>query len=205
MKQFKQKVLTLAESQTKYLAKVTAIDKVMRVLFLGLIPKSVTPNQITVFRFVSIPFIILLLLDGHYLSASIIFMFSALSDALDGALARTTGQVTRWGILADPLADKLLVGSVAIILISNFLNWKLAAVIVLLELLLIGSAYYRYKGKVIPAKITGKIKMIFQCFGIIFLFFFILFGGGFWLILAQATLYLAVVFALLSLLVYRSI
>jgi len=205
MAKFKQKVLELAQSRAQYLSKVTVIDRVIKFLFLGLIPKSVTPNQITVFRFISIPFIIVLLLDGHYLSGTIIFLFSALSDALDGALARTTGQITRWGILADPLADKLLVGSVSLILISKFLSWHLALAIVLIEVFTVASAYYRYAGRVISAKTPAKIKMILQCLGIIFLFFFILFGGGAWLIAARVTLYLAVVFGLLSLLLYKSI
>ena len=205
MKKFKQKVLALAESRAKYLSKISPIDRWLKILFLGLIPKSVTPNHITVFRFVTIPFILVLLTDNHYLSATILFLFSAFSDALDGALARTTGQITRWGILADPLADKLLVGSVGFIMISKFLSWQLAVVIVVLELFMIASAYYRYTGEVVPAKTTGKIKMVFQCVGIIFLFFYVLFGGGFWLLLSSIALVLAVVFAILSLLIYKSI
>lgn len=205
MGNFRKKVLDLADSRVPYLSKVTFTDKIIKFLFLGLIPKKVTPNQITVFRFVTVPFIIWLLLKDHFLSASILFMFSALSDAIDGALARTTNRITRWGILADPLADKLLVGSVAVILISKFLSWPFAFVIVALELIILASAYYRYKGRVIPAKITGKIKMILQCVGIIFLFFFVLFGTIIWLTLAKITLSLAVVFALLSLIVYKSI
>lgn len=205
MAKFKQKVLDLAEERAPYLAKVTAIDRSIKLLFLGLIPKGVTPNHITVFRFVSIPFLIILLWDGHYLGASILFLFSAFSDAVDGALARTTGQITRWGILADPLADKLLVGSVALILISRFLSWQFATLMVVIEIFLVASAYYRYGGKVTPAKMVGKIKMILQCAGIIFLFFHVLFGGLIWFTLAWVTLVAAVVFALLSLLIYKSI
>ncbi|MES2088056.1 MAG: CDP-alcohol phosphatidyltransferase family protein [Patescibacteria group bacterium] len=205
MPKFKQKVLQLAEMRMKDLARVTPIDKVIKFLFLGLIPKSVTPNQITVFRFVSVPFILALLLTEQNLWAFVLFLFSALSDAVDGALARTEGQITRWGILADPLADKLLVGSVAVVLISKYLSWHLTFVIVALEIFILASAYFRYRGKALPAKITGKIKMVLQCFGIIFLFCFVLFGGAFWLLLAQGTLYLGVLFALLSLFVHRSI
>lgn len=205
MAKFKQKVLNLAEAHAPYLRKVTRIDKVLKLLFLGMIPKSVTPNEITVFRFITIPFIIWFLLEEWYLVSAILFLFSAFSDALDGALARTTGQITRWGILADPLADKLLIGSVSIILISKFLSWKLALIIVLLEIFIVASAYFRYKGKVIPAKLPGKIKMIFQCVGIILLFFYVLFGGGLWLFFSALSLCLAVVFALLSLLLYKSI
>ena len=205
MGKFKEKVLNLAESRVEYLSKVTPIDRIIKFLFLGLIPKSVTPNHITVFRFVTIPFIIVLLLDRHYLMATVVFIFSAFSDALDGTLARTTGRITKWGILADPLADKLLVGGVSLILISQVLSWQLAFTIVLIDVITVASAYYRYKGKVISAKVPAKVKMILQCFGIIFLLFFVLFGGGVWLLLAKVTLFFAVVFALLSLLIYKSI
>lgn len=205
MAKFKQKVLDLAESRVEALSKITLIDRVIKTLFLGLIPKFVTPNQITVFRFVSIPFIIVLLLDGHYLGATILFLFSAFSDALDGALARTANRITRWGILADPLADKLLIGSVALILIWRFLNWQLALLIVVIEIFTLASAYYRYTGVVMPAKTPAKIKMILQCFGIIFLFFHVIFGGALWLPFAWVTLVVSVVFALLSLLLYKSI
>ncbi len=205
MAEFKQKVLDLAESQAHFLAKATFVDRIIQKLFLGLVPKSVTPNHITVFRFVTIPFLVILLWDGHYLGGTILFLFSAFSDAVDGALARTTGQITRWGILADPLADKLLVGSTALILIWRFLNWQLAVLIVVIEVFIVAMSYYRYKGKVVPAKIVGKLKMILQCFGIIFLFFHVLFGGIWWLPLAWLTLVAGVVFALLSLLLYKSI
>ena len=103
------------------------------------------------------------------------------------------------------MADKLLVGGVSLILISQVLSWQLAFTIVLIEVITVASAYYRYKGKVISAKVPAKVKMILQCFGIIFLLFFVLFGGGVWLLLAKVTLFFAVVFALLSLLIYKSI
>ncbi len=205
MAKFKEKVLALAEARTQYLKKVTPIDRVIKALFIGLLPKNIRPNHITAFRFASIPFIIALLLTNHTLSGTILFLFSAFSDALDGALARTSGRVTRWGILADPLADKLLVGSTALILVSKYISLSLALTIALIEVFTIASAYFRYKGKAVPAKVPAKIKMVLQCFGIIFLLFHALFGGAFMLSLATWTLYAAVVFALLSLLLYRSI
>ncbi|MCR4311509.1 MAG: CDP-alcohol phosphatidyltransferase family protein [Candidatus Taylorbacteria bacterium] len=205
MAQFKQKVLDLVESRANALKKVTPIDRAILFFVLRFIPHGVTPNHITVFRLITVPFLIILLLDGHYLSGTVLFAISAFSDAVDGALARTSGRITRWGILADPLADKLLIGSTALILISRFLGWQFAVLIVVIELFLVASAYYRYTGKVIPAKTTGKIKMILQCFGIIFLFFHVLFGGVLWLPLAWITLILAVIFALLSLSIYKSI
>lgn len=205
MPRFKQKVLDLAESRIAGMQKPNAIDRVLAATLLPFIPRSVTPNQLTVFRFLTVPFIIWFLLSEYYVSAAILFAFSALSDALDGALARTSAQITRWGILADPLADKLLIGSIALILISRFLNWQFALLIVAIELFILASAYFRYTGVVMPAKTPGKIKMIFQCIGVMFLFFHVLFGGAWWLFLAWAALTLGVVFALLSLLLYKSI
>lgn len=199
------KKLNLVGAKFAYLSRVTPIDRLVAKFFLPLLPPSVTPNAITVFRFVTIPVIVFLLITDFLTAGAILFALSAFSDALDGALARTTHQITKWGIIADPLADKLLVGSVAAIAIVTYLSWELAAIIIGIELLLVTSAYFRYRGKLTPAKTVGKIKMTLQCLGIIFLFFFVLFGGNAWLLLAKGTLYLAVVFALSSLILYRSI
>jgi CDP-diacylglycerol--glycerol-3-phosphate 3-phosphatidyltransferase len=132
-------------------------------------------------------------------------LFSAFSDALDGALARTKHKITSWGTFYDPVADKLLIGTVSVIIVSQYLSFYLALAIVLIELFLVSSAYFRYRGRVVPAKIMGKTKMVLQCFGVIFLLFYIVFGIGWFLVVAQYILYLAVVFALLSLFVFKSI
>ncbi len=199
------KKLNLTGAKFAYLSRVTSIDRMLAKIFLPLLPPAVTPNAITVFRFVTIPVIAYLLVTDFLLAGAILFALSAFSDALDGSLARTTHQITKWGIIADPLADKLLVGSVAAIAIAKYLSLGLAAVIIGVELLLVASAYFRYRGRLTPAKTVGKIKMTLQCVGIIFLFFFVLFGGSAWLFLAKATLYLSVGFALSSLILYRSI
>lgn len=200
-----ERVLNYSEARAAYFAKVTLIDRFLAKTILRYIPASITPNQITVFRFISIPFVIFFLLTGQYLTGTIIFMFSALSDMLDGARARTTNHITTWGTICDPLADKLLIGSVAIILVSKFISPFLTVGILAVELFLIASAYYRFKGRVVPAKTVGKIKMVLQCLGIIFLLYFVLSGVAVFLVIATYTLYLAVIFALLSLLVYRSV
>lgn len=200
-----ERVLNYSEARAAYFAKVTPIDRFLAKTILRYIPTSITPNQITVFRFISIPFVIFFLLTGQYLTGTIIFMFSALSDMLDGARARTTNHITTWGTICDPLADKLLIGSVAIILVSKFISPFLTVGILAVELFLIASAYYRFKGRVVPAKTVGKIKMVLQCLGIIFLLYFVLSGVAVFLVIATYTLYLAVIFALLSLLVYRSV
>ncbi|MDO8564651.1 MAG: CDP-alcohol phosphatidyltransferase family protein [bacterium] len=200
-----ERVLGPGEGKRKYLAKPIPTDYVVAALFLPFIPAGITPNQVTIFRFVTIPFIVYLLLSEAYLYAAILFAISALSDAVDGAMARTRGQVTPWGIMFDPLADKLLIGTTALILITSQLGLFLAASIVLLELFLVVSVYSRYKGRAVPARTAGKIKMVLQCIGLILLFLYVIMGNPAFLLAAEYTLYGAILFAVISLFVYRSI
>jgi len=193
------------DPRPKYIAKVTAIDKVINILILWMIPESIRPNYITVFRFVSIPFIVYFLLSDSYMAAIILFGVSAFSDAVDGAIARTRNKITDWGIFFDPLTDKLLVTIVGGLVIFRFLSPNLAMLIILIELILGASAYFRFEGKVVPAKTVGKIKMNLECFGVGFIFLFLVSGFSPFLIVATYVLYLAFIFAVLSLLVYRSI
>mgnify|MGYP001606222149 CR=1 FL=1 len=193
------------DPRPKYIAKVTIIDRVIDVLLLWAFPEKVRPNYITLFRFISIPFIVYLLLSGHYLAATISFGISAISDAVDGAIARTRNMITDWGIFFDPFADKLLVGIVGGTAIFKFLSPALALTLISIELALMASAYFRFKGEVVPAKTVGKIKMNMECFGVGFIFLFLVSGFSPFLIVATCLLYLGVLFALLSLLIYRSI
>jgi CDP-diacylglycerol--glycerol-3-phosphate 3-phosphatidyltransferase len=202
------KVLSLSvfdEPRPRYVSKITPFDKFFAATFLKLLPHSVRPNFLTVFRFVSIPFIAFLLIVGNYETGLWLFAISALSDALDGALARTRHQITDWGIVFDPVADKILIGSIALILISKIINPYLAWTIVGLEIALVVSSYWRFKGKLMPAKTVGKLKMILQSVGLSVLLLALVVNSPILVLIAAGLLYLSVVFALLSLLVYRSI
>ncbi|MFA6158413.1 MAG: CDP-alcohol phosphatidyltransferase family protein [Candidatus Paceibacterota bacterium] len=202
---FLDRFLDVPEAKVTYLTKVTWIDRVMAKVFLPFLPAGLTPNHITKFRLISVPFVALLLALDMYLAGTILFLFAAFSDALDGALARTKKLVTTWGTLYDPIADKLLVGTVATIVISKHISLYLALAIIVIEILLVSFAYYRYKGRIVPAKTMGKTKMVLQCVGILLLLFYILSGIPALLVAATYVLYGAVLFALLSLFVFRSI
>ena len=202
------KVLSLRvfdEPRPNYVSKITIFDRILEKTFLKLFPVFVRPNFLTVFRFVSIPFVIFFLMHEDYEIGLWLFAISAFTDALDGAIARTRNMITDWGIVFDPLADKLLIGSAAIIVISRFISPYLAGVVVFLEVLLILFSYLRFKGEVVPAKTVGKIKMILQSFGVCFLLLAIVINMPIFITIATYTLYLAIVFALLSLFIYRSI
>ncbi|TSC68340.1 MAG: CDP-diacylglycerol--glycerol-3-phosphate 3-phosphatidyltransferase [Parcubacteria group bacterium Gr01-1014_72] len=186
--------------------KVTVVDRLLAVTILPLLPRFVTPNHITWFRFGTIPFVIYLFAIGEYEIAAPLFLISAFSDALDGALARTQGLVSDWGKFYDPLADKLLIGSTAAILVGRAFHPFLALSIITLEVLLMYGAYRRnQRGEDVSAKHVGKIKMVLQSAGLLFLICFLIFDLP-WLLAASFwTLVLSLVFAVLSLVVYRSI
>ncbi len=202
------KILSLRifdEPRPAYISKVLFFDKVLDKTILRFIPYFVRPNFVTVFRFISIPFIVFFLLHGNYVIGFWLFVISAFTDALDGALARTRNQITDWGIFFDPFADKLLIGSASVIVISKFINPILAGVIIFLEILLIAFSYKRFKGEIVPAKTVGKIKMILQSVGVSVLLLSIVVSVPALVIIATYILYLSIVFSLLSLTIYRSI
>ena len=69
------------------------------------------PNTLTMMRIIFVPIIIILLIQGSFFKALIIFTLSGITDALDGALARFLNQQTSLGAYLDPIADKALVMS----------------------------------------------------------------------------------------------
>ncbi len=88
------------------------------------------PNQLTLLRMIFVPFIVIHLVDGHYLWALIIFVIAGFSDGLDGLLARTLHQQTLLGQYLDPIADKLLLSTVFLVLsILHKIPWKYTVVV----------------------------------------------------------------------------
>jgi cardiolipin synthase (CMP-forming) len=69
------------------------------------------PNLITLLRIILVPVIVILLIQGSFFKALIVFIFAGLSDALDGFLARVLKQQTVLGAYLDPIADKALLAS----------------------------------------------------------------------------------------------
>lgn len=88
------------------------------------------PNQLTLLRMVFVPFIVIHLVDGHYLWALVVFVIAGFSDGLDGLLARTLHQQTLLGQYLDPIADKLLLSTVFLVLsILHKIPWKFTVVV----------------------------------------------------------------------------
>ncbi|MGZ4821286.1 MAG: CDP-alcohol phosphatidyltransferase family protein [Terriglobales bacterium] len=83
------------------------------------------PNQLTLMRLIIIPFIIINIVDNNYRLALILLVIAGVSDGLDGLLARGLHQQTKLGQYLDPIADKLLLSTLFLVLsILHLIRWK---------------------------------------------------------------------------------
>jgi CDP-diacylglycerol--glycerol-3-phosphate 3-phosphatidyltransferase len=125
------------------------------------------PNVLTVLRICAVPVIVVALLDetphGDALAAAV-FSLAAITDGLDGYIARRRQEITTFGKLMDPLADKLLIVAALIALVSldRLAAW-IAMVIIARELAVTGlRSIAAEKGVVIAASWLGKVKTALQ-------------------------------------------
>ena len=124
------------------------------------------PNAITIARVLMVPLLIVLIFraPGGSLAALLVFAVLAASDIVDGHLARSRNDVTTFGKLMDPLADKLLIASTlaALVILDRLPLW-VAVVIVAREVAVtVLRAVAVRKGHVISASALGKMKMSLQ-------------------------------------------
>ncbi len=161
------------------------------------------PNGLTLFRVAMIPLIIgLFSFPSRFLSlvAALVFSAAAITDYLDGFLARRHGKVTFIGKVMDPVADKLLNSSAFIMLASH--GWVpawMVCVIIGRELAVTGlRSVSAAKGIDVSASRLGKLKTGFQVAAIIPLMIHYPFLGLDAQAIGQALLYLALVFTVWS-------
>ena len=125
-------------------------------------PLAQLPNALTLLRLALIPFFVAVYVaagDGSSWAAGWIFLVAGVTDQVDGFLARRWRVESRFGRLADPLADRLMIDAAVILLwLEGKLPWPGALVIVLRDVILIGG--YRLlapKGVEISVSMLGKI------------------------------------------------
>jgi CDP-diacylglycerol--glycerol-3-phosphate 3-phosphatidyltransferase len=130
-------------------------------------------NRLTVLRIILVPvFLIFIDIKGIPYGITIatgIFIIAALTDKLDGYIARSRNQITRFGKLMDPLADKLLVSAALISLVElgTIYSW-VAVIIIAREFAVTGlRSVAASDGIVIAASWWGKIKTVIQIVAII--------------------------------------
>ena len=178
-------------------------DRIWELTLFKILPERVRPNHITVVRLLATPFVIGLLAVGKYNWAIPAFLLTALTDSLDGSLARIRNQITDWGKVWDPIADKILIGSVIYVFVMKFLDFYLGLFIIGLELVFIVMGWYQLRrGYVVEANFLGKVKMILQVIGVMILLLSVSLGWDHLLPFSQGTFYLAIIFAVLSLLTH---
>jgi CDP-diacylglycerol--glycerol-3-phosphate 3-phosphatidyltransferase len=125
------------------------------------------PNVLTLLRIVAVPVVVVALLEespSGDVIAAIVFALAALTDGLDGYIARRHNAITTFGKLMDPLADKLLITAALVSLVSlNRIQPWIAMVIIAREFAVTGlRSLAAERGVVIAASWLGKVKTALQ-------------------------------------------
>jgi CDP-diacylglycerol--glycerol-3-phosphate 3-phosphatidyltransferase len=130
-------------------------------------------NALTGLRLVLVPiFAVLLFMDGGHsdgwrIAAWAAFALAAFTDRLDGQVARAWGQVTDFGKLADPIADKALTGTALVGLsLLGDLSWWVTAIVLVREIGVTLLRFWVLQHGVIPASRGGKLKTFLLSVGI---------------------------------------
>lgn len=137
------------------------------------------PNQLTLLRIALSFLLILLLLTpglGAKLAAAVVFTVASLTDLWDGRIARSKGRVTDFGVLMDPIADKVLVLAAFLAFVQlNIVPAWMVALIATREFLVTGLRLFALgKGHVLPAEAAGKHKTVSQIVAISFTLLFLI-------------------------------
>ena len=179
-------------------------DTFLAKTLLPFIPHSISPNQVSWARIASLPFIYFLLSSEQYAWGLALFMLAALTDALDGAMARVRDKITETGKILDAVADRGLIIIVAVMLIPAYFGWWLLIAIGLLEAFN-GLMAYRSRRKLgmnPGANWAGKVKMFIQCIAFGMMFVALLSGSLAWIAYAYPLLVVSLLFALMQSFLY---
>ena len=137
------------------------------------------PNSITLIRIFSIPLLMWILSSARFTSvhgakellASLVFIAAAMTDGIDGYLARKREEITTMGILLDPLADKLLIAAAFVTLVQlnpSLVPAWIAVVVIGREFLVSGlRSIAASEGFTIEASQLGKLKMVVQIVSVV--------------------------------------
>lgn len=164
------------------------------------------PNQLTLLRMVFVPFIVIELVDGHYFWALVLFVVAGFSDGLDGLLARRLKQQTLLGEYLDPIADKLLLSTMFLVLsILRQIPWKYTVVVFSrdVSILAASAVLFAIAGlRDFRPSIFGKANTLSQIGAVFFVLLFAIRRSR-WIWIARVVLLRAVfIFTILSALHY---
>lgn len=142
-------------------------ENVSRVQRDSKVPVVNLPNALTVLRLVLVPVFIVLGLQQSWIAlwaAFVVFAVAAITDRFDGELARSWGQITDFGRIADPIADKALtLCGFGLLSYQGYLPWWLTILIAVRELGITAMrAFFLRRGVVVSANQAGKLKTFMQ-------------------------------------------
>jgi cardiolipin synthase (CMP-forming) len=165
-------------------------------------PFWTAPNQITLLRLIFIPFVIIAVFDAHWPWALGLLIAAALSDALDGLLARALHQQTLLGQYLDPLADKLLLSSLFLVLsFVKKIPWKFTIVVFSRDLCIVATAVVLYATvgfRDFRPSIFGKLNTACQISAVFFVVLSQVVGAHWVRLLIKFFLYATFTFATIS-------
>jgi cardiolipin synthase len=148
------------------------------------------PNQLTLLRMIFLPFIIINLVKHDFKWALALFILAGMSDGLDGLLARTLHQQTLLGQYLDPIADKLLMSTMFLVLsIERMIPWKYTVVVFSrdISILLISGVLFMIAGlRDFRPSIFGKANTFAQVAAIFFVLLLLVEPVG-WVWIARTT------------------
>ncbi len=160
------------------------------------------PNQITLLRLIFIPFVIISVFDGHWHWALALLIAAAFSDALDGLLARTLHQQTLLGQYLDPLADKLLLSSLFLVLsFVKKIPWRYTVLVFSRDICIVATAVVLYATvsfRDFRPSIFGKINTACQIATVWFVVLSQVVQGQWLHIVVKALLYATATFTTIS-------
>jgi cardiolipin synthase len=148
------------------------------------------PNQLTLLRMIFLPFIVINLVKHDFKWALALFVLAGMSDGLDGLLARTLHQQTLLGQYLDPIADKLLMSTMFLVLsIERMIPWKYTVVVFSrdISILLISGVLFMIAGlRDFRPSIFGKANTFAQVAAIFFVLLLLIEPIG-WVWIARTT------------------
>ena len=131
------------------------------------------PNVLTILRMLLIPVFVVLFFKGYKMAALAVFCAASLTDMLDGYLARKLNQITDFGKLFDPLADKLMVLTAMVCQgIDGVFPWIAIIIVAVKELVMVlGGVFMLKKDVVVYSNYVGKTAQVFFIASLILSFF----------------------------------
>ncbi|MEK7540910.1 MAG: CDP-alcohol phosphatidyltransferase family protein [Patescibacteria group bacterium] len=140
-------------------------DEILFVFIKPYWPNKITPNAITTARIIIGVLLFALLfffkIEDKILIISL-FLFGALTDILDGSVARGKNMVTELGTMLDPVADRIIIITIAVYSLFEHHRWLLLVLLLTEVVNTFVSIYYTTKKVYIESNIFGKTKMVMQ-------------------------------------------